>query len=72
MLHTPLLVMNRLNKTEFAIFISLTWSLLPKDLTNQNLFNRIYAIPVLLSITTNYDIPIFFFKTTGTVLRISE
>ena len=28
----------RLNKTEFAIFISLMWSLLPKDLTNNNLF----------------------------------
>ena len=25
-------------KTEFAIFISLMWSLLPEDLTNQNLF----------------------------------
>ena len=33
-LHTSLLVMNRLNKTEFAICISLMWSLLPKDLTN--------------------------------------
>ena len=29
--------MNRLSKTEFAIFISLIKSLLPKDLTNQNL-----------------------------------
>ena len=38
MLHTSLLVMNRLNKTEFAIFISLMWSLLPRDLTNNNLF----------------------------------
>ena len=27
-----------LNKTEFDIFISLMWSLLPKKLTNQNLF----------------------------------
>ena len=31
-------VMNRLNKTEFAIYSSLMWSLLPKDLTNQNIF----------------------------------
>ena len=30
--------MNRLNKTEFAKFVSLIGSLLPKDLTNQNLF----------------------------------
>ena len=37
-LHISLLVMNRLNKTEFAIFISLMWSLLPKALTNLNLF----------------------------------
>ena len=38
MLHISLLVMNRLNKTEYAIFISLILSLLQKDLTNQNLF----------------------------------
>ena len=30
--------MNRLNKTEFAIFAALMLSSLPKDLTNQNLF----------------------------------
>ena len=30
--------MNRPNKTELAIFISLIWPLLPKDLINQNLF----------------------------------
>ena len=30
--------MNRLSKTEFAIFISLNFSLLPKDLIKQNLF----------------------------------
>ena len=36
-LHIPLLVMNSLNKTEFAISISLMLSLLPKDLINQNL-----------------------------------
>ena len=36
MLTILLLVMNRLNKIEIAIFISLMWSLLPKDLTNQN------------------------------------
>ena len=36
MLHAALLVMNRLYKTEVAIFISLMWSLLPKDLINQN------------------------------------
>ena len=38
MLHTSLLVMNRLNKTEFAIFISLMWSLLPRNLIKQSLF----------------------------------
>ena len=37
-LYTSLLVMNRPNKTKFAIFISLMWSLLPRDLSNQNLF----------------------------------
>ena len=37
MLHLPLLVINRLNKTEFAIFIPLMWSLLYWDLTNQYL-----------------------------------
>ena len=37
-LHISLLVMNRLNKTEFATFILMMCSLLPKDLTNQNLF----------------------------------
>ena len=37
MLHIPLLVMNRRNKTEFAIYISLMWSLFPRNLTNQNL-----------------------------------
>ena len=37
-LYILLLLMSRLNKTELAIFISLIWSLLPKDLTYQNLF----------------------------------
>ena len=37
MLHILLLVMNRLNKTEFAIFTPLMKSLLLKDLTYQNL-----------------------------------
>ena len=32
-LNIQLLVMNGLNKTEFFIFISLMWSLLPKDQT---------------------------------------
>ena len=36
MLHISILVMNRLSKTECAIFISLMRSLLSKDLTNQN------------------------------------
>ena len=35
--------MNRLNKTEFAIFSSLMWSLLPKTLSNQNLLISIVA-----------------------------
>ena len=30
-LHISLLVMSRLSKTEFAIFVSLMWSLLPRD-----------------------------------------
>ena len=38
MLHILLLVIKRLNNTEFAIFISLMKSLFPRDLTNQNLF----------------------------------
>ena len=38
MLYISLLVMNRLNITEFAIFISLKYFLLPKDLTNQKIF----------------------------------
>ena len=37
-LHISVLVINRLNTTESAIFISLMYSLLPKDLTIQNLF----------------------------------
>ena len=37
-LHTSLLVMNRLNKAEFASFICLMWSLFLKDLTDQKLF----------------------------------
>ena len=36
-MHISLLVMNRLSKTEFAIFISSLWSLLPRAVTNQNL-----------------------------------
>ena len=34
---THLLVMNILNKTEFAILIFLMWSMLPRNLTIQNL-----------------------------------
>ena len=30
--------MNRLNKTEFSVFVPLMWSLLPRDLTIQNIF----------------------------------
>ena len=36
-MHISLLVTDRLNKPECAIFAPLIWSLLPKDLTNQNL-----------------------------------
>ena len=43
MLHISLLAMNRLNKTQLAIFISLMQSLLPKDLTIRNLFTFIAA-----------------------------
>ena len=43
MLHISLLIMNRLSKTEFAIFISLMWTLLSKDLSNQNLFSNLAA-----------------------------
>ena len=39
MLHIISLVMNGVNKTEFAIFSSLMWPLLPKDLTNQKLMH---------------------------------
>ena len=39
-LHISLLVMNRLNLTESAIFIWMMKSLFPKDLINQNLFIR--------------------------------
>ena len=38
MLHTLLLAMNGINITDFAILISLIWSLILKDLTDQNLF----------------------------------
>ena len=38
MLLILLLVINRLSKTEFSIFIPLMQSLLQKDLTDQNLF----------------------------------
>ena len=37
-LHISILVMKRLNLTESAIFISLVYSSLPKDLTIHNLF----------------------------------
>ena len=37
MLHISVLVMNRLNTTESAIFIYLVYSLLPKDLAVENL-----------------------------------
>ena len=37
-LHISVLVMNRLNTTESAIFIYLVYPLLPWDLTIQNLF----------------------------------
>ena len=37
-LHMSVLIMNRLSTTETALFICLVYSLLPKDLTIQNLF----------------------------------
>ena len=40
MLHIPLLVMNRLNETESAIFVSLVYILLPKDLITQSLLTQ--------------------------------
>ena len=42
MLHSSLLVMNRQNKTEYAIFISLMWSLLPKDLLIKTYFSVVF------------------------------
>ena len=39
MLHIPLLLINKFNKTEFASFVLLMWYLFPKDLTDQNLFD---------------------------------
>ena len=48
--HISILVMNRLNTTESAIFISLVYSLLPKDLTIQNSDNlRIVGILTFMS-----------------------
>ena len=39
--------MNRLNKTEITVFISLMWSLLPSKLTNQNLLSLVkFNVPV--------------------------
>ena len=51
MLHISLLVMNRPNKTKFAIYISLKQSLLPKDLTIQNLFygDLVYKLRKIVS-----------------------
>ena len=43
MLRISIQVINRLHKTEPAIFISLINSLLPKDLTIQNLFASLAA-----------------------------
>ena len=45
-LYILLVVMNRLSKTEYVVFISLVYSLLPKDLTVQNLLT--YSILGLL------------------------
>ena len=50
--------MNGLNKTEFATFFSLMWSLLPKDQTNQNLFEG--AIFFSLSVKCNQVFNIMF------------
>ena len=38
MLHISVLVMNRTDTTESAIFMELVYSLLPQDLTFQNMF----------------------------------
>ena len=46
-LHISLLVMNRLNKTEFAVFSSLMQSLLPRDLTYQILFIKFSGLALL-------------------------
>ena len=40
---TSLLVMNRLNQSEFTIFFSCMYSLLPKDLAIGNIFNTKYS-----------------------------
>ena len=41
--------MNRLNKTESAIFVSLMWSLLPKDLHSELIsFRLIFSVHVLI------------------------
>ena len=42
-LHISLLVMNRLNKTESGIFISLAYSLLSKNLAVQHLLERYHT-----------------------------
>ena len=48
-LHIPLLVMNRLKYTESAVFISLAYSLFPKDQTIQDLFT-----PLVFELNTNF------------------
>ena len=47
-----LLHMNRLNDTEFAIFLSMTFSLLPKDLHSELIFHKLFThtIYLLLSV----------------------
>ena len=53
MLHIPLIVMNSLNLTESAFFITWVYSLLPKNLTIQNLFIMFGMLFSDLYVTSN-------------------
>ena len=56
-LHTSLLVMSRVNKTEFAIFIALMWYLLPSDLIYYHDFKPIRSKLVEVDDVRNVSSP---------------
>ena len=67
-LNVSILVMNRLKKTESAIFFSLGRSLLPRDLNFPELINRV-TDEVVLTETALWSI--FFLTDIITALKIS-